>query len=71
MSMIRAFRHGRLVTVEEARNMTWFWVQEMDRFERTRTEDELRAVRAYVRGLLTKIARERPYVSKPFRRGEA
>ena len=70
MSMVRAFKHGRLVTREHATAMSLIWVGEMDRFAMTRTEDELRRVRAYVRALLTKIARERPYVSKPFRRGE-
>lgn len=57
VQLVRAFKHGRLVTRRHATEMSEAWVNEMDRFAMTRTEDELRRVRAYVRGLLTRIAR--------------
>lgn len=55
--MIRAFRHGRLVTREQAVNMSRYWVGEMDRFERTRTEEQRSRVNAYVHQLLSRISR--------------
>ena len=55
--MIRAFRHGRLVTREQAVNMSRYWWGEMDRFERTRTAEERSRVNAYVHQLLSRIAR--------------
>lgn len=55
MPLVRAFRHGRLVTHGEARVMSEGWGREMDRFVRTRSEAEKRSVQLYVHEYLARM----------------
>ena len=57
MNMVRAFRHGKLVTHEEAKYLSRTWEHEMDRYVKTRSEAEKRSVQLYVHEYLARMAK--------------
>lgn len=55
--MVRAFRHGRLVTREEARQLSISWWNEMNRYVKTRSDAEKRSVQLYVHEYLSRLSK--------------